>query len=121
MENEQRTFLALFLGSASDEGKAEMTGEKSQDLMERWGAWAGAQQSSIVDGGTPLGPTTRVDSSGSSAKRNQIVTYSVVHAASPEAAAEIFAEHPHLSLHPDNSIEIMERLRVPEMGSPNPS
>lgn len=98
-----------------------MTREASQDLMERWGAWAKAQQSSIVDGGAPLGPTTRVDASGSSAERNQIVTYSVVQAASSQAAAEIFAEHPHLSLHPDNSIEIMERLRLPEMGSPDPS
>jgi hypothetical protein len=110
---DQKTFLALFLGSATDEGKTEMSATQRQEFMEKWMGWATKHQASIVDNGTPLGTNTRVRSSGATEERNQIVTYAVVRAVSTEVATEILVEHPHLSLGGANSIEIMERLPAP--------
>ncbi len=110
---DQKTFLALFVGSASDAEKTEVTREQQQAFMEQWIRWAAANEASIVDSGTPLGPTTRVDADGPSDARNHLVTYTIVRAVSRDDAAEILAEHPHLGLAPGNSIEIMERLPTP--------
>jgi hypothetical protein len=115
---DQTTFLALFLGSATDKEKqAELSAAQQKEFMEQWIRWATDHEASIVDNGTPLGPNTRVTSSSATEESNRIVAYSIVRAASKEAAAKIFAEHPHLSLGTDLSIEVMERLPVPEQPS----
>jgi hypothetical protein len=112
-DDESKTFLALFLGAAPDDEKARLSAAESHDLMERWISWATKHQASIVDGGAPLGANARIDSSGVADAPNRIVTYSVIRAASRDAAAEILSENPHLGLHPGNSIEIMERMSLP--------
>ena len=106
-------FVALFLGTASEVEKAAATAEQSKTLIEDWTQWFGRNAAAIVDGGTPLGRTRQVRASGISEARNAIVAYMIVEADSHDAAARIFADHPHLALMPANAIEVMECLAIP--------
>jgi hypothetical protein len=54
-----------------------------------------------------LGKTKKVSMSGIEDTRNGLMLSSYVQAESPEAAAEIFKNHPHLGI-PGATIEVME-------------
>ncbi len=64
---------------------------------------------------TPLGKTKRVDASGASDAKNMMTGYTIIEAESHEAAARLFANHPHFSIFPGESVEIMECLPLPKM------
>mgnify|MGYP001565565190 FL=1 len=83
--------------------------------MEAWMKWTQDNQKSIVDMGTPLGKTKRIDAQGVSDTKNEIGAYTVVEAESHEAAAALFLNHPHFTLFPGDSIEVMECLPMPKM------
>jgi len=44
-----------------------------------------------------------------------MTAYTIVQAESHEAAAELFASHPHFMIFPGDSVEIMECLPIPRM------
>ncbi len=77
--------------------------------------WGEEHEASIVDQGTPLGKTKRTDASGMSDIRNMMSGYVIVEAESHEAAARLFLNHPHFSIFPGQSVEIMECLPLPKM------
>jgi len=84
--------------------------------MNAWGAWVGAHRASIVDPGTPLGRTKLIDAHGVSDSSNRLTAYTVIEAESHEAAASLFERHPHFTIFPGDSVEVMECLPLP--GSP---
>ena len=115
-----KKFVALYLGSA--EGLAEWKAtddEKSKERekagMEGWMKWAKDNEASIVALGSPLGKTKRIDAKGISDTKNEIMAYAIVQAESHEAAAELFANHPHFMIFPGQSVEVMECLPLPKM------
>lgn len=113
-----KKFVAVYLGSASALAKWKaMDGEKRkrQELagMEAWKKWATANQQAIVDQGSPLGKTKRASAQGISDTKNEIAAYTIVQAESHEAAAKMFQNHPHFTIFPGESIEIMECLPMP--------
>lgn len=110
-----KKYLAVYLGGASDEQKQEMTPEFQQQMMEDWGAWAHTYSDAIIDGGAPLGKTKQADKSGVSDTKNAITSYAIVQAESHEAATEMFTTNPHITLFPNNTIEVMEFLSIPGM------
>jgi hypothetical protein len=110
-----KKYLAIYLGGASDEQKQEMTPEFQQQMMEDWGAWAQKYADVILDGGAPLGKTKQADKSGISDTKNAVTSYAIVQAESHEAAAEMFTTNPHITLFPNNTIEVMEFLSIPGM------
>jgi hypothetical protein len=67
----------------------------------------------IVDHGGPLGKTKRASPEGVSDIKNVMSGYVIVQAESHEAAARIFENHPHFSIFPGDSVEIMECLPLP--------
>ena len=83
--------------------------------MDAWGKWVAAKGQSIVDMGTPLGKTKRISDQGISGTVNQIVAYTIVQAESHEAAAQLFEKHPHFTIFPGDSVEVMECLPIPGM------
>jgi hypothetical protein len=117
-----KKFLAIYLGShesaafkqwtAMPEGERQERRRLGMDAWMRWGEKNGA---AIVDGGAPLGKTKRVDASGVSDTRNMMSGYVVIEAESHEAAARLFANHPHFTIFPGQSVEIMECLPMPTM------
>jgi hypothetical protein len=93
----------------------ESTPEQREKGMEAWMTWMGAHQSSLVDGGAPLGKSKRVDAKGTSDTKNALGGYSIVQAESADAAAKLFeTNHPHLQI-PNGWIEVVEIMPVPTM------
>jgi hypothetical protein len=89
--------------------------ERQRSGMDAWMRWGNEHEKSIVAQGTPLGKTKRADADGVSDTRNMMTGYVIVEAESHEAAARLFANHPHFSIFPGQSVEIMECLPMPKM------
>jgi hypothetical protein len=114
------TFLAVFLGSkTSPQWTAwhalpeEERRSKEQRGMAAWKAWAEKYQGAIVEMGGPLGKTKKVDKGGIADVTNPMGAFTVVRAESHEAAAKMFEGHPHFTIFPGESIEIMPVLPIP--------
>jgi hypothetical protein len=115
-----KKFLAIYLGAPSATARAEwdaMDPAKRKNLeasgIEAWGKWMAANKAAIVDPGGPLGKTKRAAAQGVSDTKNRMTGYVVVQAESHEAAARMFEKHPHFTIFPGESVEIMECLPIP--------
>lgn len=115
-----KKFLAIYLGT--EEGFAKykaldekMRKEKDMSGMAAWMKWATDNKASIADMGTPLGKTKRVDKNGSVDSKNGLGAWTVVQAESLDAAAALFLNHPHFTIFPGESVEVMECLSLPGM------
>jgi hypothetical protein len=90
-----------------EEMKAQM-----DKMMADMQAWTAKNQKSLVEAGLPLGKTKSVTAGGIADTRNDLNFYCVVEADSHTAAAQMFADSPHLQI-PSSSIDVME---IPHMG-----
>jgi len=79
------------------------------------GEWALEHANAIVDQGTPIGKTKRVDRKGVSTIKNAISGYVIVEAESHEAAAKVFQNHPHFTIFPGDAVEVIECLDLTEL------
>ena len=77
-------------------------------------ALTGTNAAAIVDQGTPLGKTKRASKQGIADFKNGMTGYVIVQAESHAAAAKLFDNHPHFTVFPGDSVEIMECLPLPE-------
>jgi hypothetical protein len=115
-----KKFLAVYLGSpealANYRAKDEAT-RKANEMagMQAWMKWATDNKSALVNMGSPLGKTKRVDKNGISDVKNEMGAWTVVEAESHEEAAKLFLNHPHFMVFPGECVEIMECLPVPGM------
>jgi len=112
-----KKFMVLYMANAADFEKMmrESTPEQQEKGMQGWIKWMGDNQPSLVDGGAPLGKTSRVDAKGVSDTKNGIGGYSIVQDDSAEAATKLFGkDHPHLQI-PGGWIEVIEIMPVPGM------
>jgi hypothetical protein len=114
------TYLAVFLASKTG---PRMTSWKALPEAERqakhkegiaaWKAWAEKHQAAIVGMGGPLGKTKKVSQQGVEDTSNELGAYMVIRADSHEAAAKLFEGHPHFTIFPGQSVEIMPVLPIP--------
>jgi hypothetical protein len=118
-----KKFLGVYIGMADAREKAGWDKLEPAELEKRQGAgieawkdWMAKHQAAVVEVGGPLGKTKRIGPKGISDIRNNLVGYVVVQADSHEAAAEMFRKHPHFTLFPGDSVEVMECLPVPGQG-----
>jgi hypothetical protein len=113
-----KKFVAIYLGSAdamsswAKMGEAERT-QKEAAGMKAWGDWMTTNQKSVIETGGPLGKTKRVNPQGVSDTKNAMSGYVIVQAESHDAAAKLFLNHPHFTIFPGDSVEIMEVLPLP--------
>jgi len=115
-----KNYLAVFIGTDAARkasgwatlSEAERRAREQQGIAA-WGAWVETHMPQIVDVGTPLGKTLRASKSGIDGIKNQLTAYTVVKAQSHEAAAKMFEAHPHFTIFPGDSVEIMECLPIP--------
>jgi hypothetical protein len=113
-----KKFLAIYIGTAAamekwrklEEGARK---EREQSGMRAWGDWMAKHAASIVETGGPLGKTRKVSAKGIDDVRNSMTGFVIVKAESQEAAAKMFEEHPHFTIFPGDSVEIMECLPIP--------
>ena len=114
------TYLAIFLGSKSGARRAawDALPESDRRAKERegiaaWKAWVEKHQAVIVAMGGPLGKTKKITQRGIDDTSNDLAAFTVVRAASHEAAAKLFEKHPHFAIFPGDSVEIMPVLPIP--------
>jgi hypothetical protein len=114
------TFLAVFLGSKTSPKMAAWNAlpeaerkAKERQGMAAWHAWAEKHGAAIVAMGGPLGKTKQIDARGIADVSNQMGAFTVVRAASHEAAAKMFENHPHFSIFPGETVEVMPVLPIP--------
>ena len=113
-----KTFLAIYMGGATkmsewmtmEEGKRKKLESAG---MSAWRDWMMTHQSVTVVQGGPLGKTKRTAAQGVSDTKNDMSGFVVVSAESHEAAARMFEKHPHFTIFPGDSVEIMEILPIP--------
>jgi len=115
-----KKFLAVYVGTPAALEKSgwstmdEAMRNKLQAAgIEGWGEWMMAHQAAIVDPGGPLGKTKRSAAQGIFDIKNSMAGYVVVQAQTHEAAARMFEHHPHFTILPGDSVEIMECLPIP--------
>jgi hypothetical protein len=63
--------------------------------------------------GGPLGKTKKVSHTGIDDVSNSLGAFMVVNADSHEAAAKLFEKHPHFTIFPGESVEVMPVLPIP--------
>jgi hypothetical protein len=114
------TYLAVFLGSKSSARRAAWDAlpeadrrAKEQQGMAAWKAWVDKHHAAIVTMGGPLGKTKKASQRGIDDVSNELGAFTVVRADSHEAAAKLFDKHPHFSIFPGDSVEIMPVLPIP--------
>jgi hypothetical protein len=109
-------FLAVFTGEPSAGPPPDMDEAAIARGMAAWGQWMTTHAANVVDTGGPLGKTNKVSKGGVQEIRNNLAGYVVIEAASPEAAAGMFKDHPHFSIFPGDGVEVMPVLAIPGAG-----
>lgn len=115
-------FLALFTGSPDAFARSgwasldEATRQaREREGMQAWTDWMERHKAVIAVEGGPLGKTKRIGKDGVSDITNTIAGFTIVEAPSHEAAAKMFENHPHFTIFPGESVEIMPCNPVPTM------
>jgi hypothetical protein len=114
------TYVAVFLGSKTSSRmkawgalpEAERR-TKEQEGMAAWKAWVEKHRSAVSAMGGPLGKTKKVTERGIEDVSNEMGAFMVVRAESHEAAARLFEQHPHFTIFPGESVEVMPVLPIP--------
>lgn len=112
-------FLVTYLAPARviDEWKKtepEKRKAAEEKMQSEWKKWMSDHAKAFADVGAGVGKTKRVTAQDASDTRNDIMLYSIIEAASHEAAARLFVDHPHLQI-PESSIEVMAINPLPAM------
>jgi hypothetical protein len=115
-----KNFLAIYIGSEAALERAQWNAmddtvrkARQEAGVRAWRDWATANSAVIVDHGSPLGKTKRASPEGVTDIKNVMAAYVIVRAESHEAAAKLFEDHPHFTIFPGDSVEIMECLPLP--------
>ena len=113
-------FLAVFLGSKNSARMSawnalseEARHTKMQEGIAAWKAWVEKHHDAIVGMGGPLGKTKKIGEHGIEDISNLMSGYTVVRAESHAAAAKLFEKHPHFTIFPGESVEVMPVLPIP--------
>jgi YCII-related domain len=114
------TYLAVFLGSKTGPRMRAWTAlpeaerrAKEQEGMAARKAWVEKHHAAVSAMGGPLGKTKKITGRGIEDVSNEIGAFIVVRAESHEAAARLFENHPHFTIFPGESVEIMPVLPIP--------
>ena len=114
-----KNFLAVYMGTqearAKWDGLSDAERKKREAAgIEAWMSWGRKNSAAIVDQGAPLGKTKRASPQGVVDIKNAMTGYVIVRAESHAAAAKLFENHPHFTIFPGDSVEIMECLPLPQ-------
>lgn len=111
------TYLAVFTSNKTSprwQAWYEMSDEerraKDEKGLAALKAWDEAHKDAIVYEGGPLGPTKRTSPDGVADVVNELTVFIVVRAPSHEAAAKLFEGHPHFTIFPCDSVDVMPLL-----------
>jgi len=111
-------YIVLFRAPAAvlDEWQKKPEAERKpaeEKMMRDWREWMSSHAKVFADKGNGVGKTKRVTAEGITDARNDLMLYQIVEAESHDAAAKIFAGHPHFGI-PQASIEVCPINPLPE-------
>ena len=112
-------FLAVYIMNPESLARFRALPKAEQDAIDaagvpQWGAWEERNAPSFPDRGAMVGKTLRVSRDGIAPAVNAICGYLVVEAETIEAAALLFENHPHFSVFPGDSVDIMPFVTEPK-------
>lgn len=115
-----KTFLAVYLGTPDSRQRREWDSldeatrkKREQEGMKAWHDFGAKYHTVTTVEGGPLGKTKKASAHGITDVKNNMTGFTIVKAESHEAAAKMFENHPHFSIFPGESVEIMEVLPIP--------
>ena len=113
-----KRFMAIYTGTVGGFEKWQKLDEATRNArqatgLKAWHDWMGTNSVAVVDQGGPLGKTKRAGPDGVTDIKNNMTGYVIIQAESHEAAAKLFEKHPHFTIFPGDSVEIMECLPIP--------
>ncbi|KKB78669.1 hypothetical protein VW35_09085 [Devosia soli] len=105
-------YLAVYTMRPEDLAGFRKISKSEQDAVDAagvpaWAEWEKANEGFIRNRGGMVGKTLRVTKTGIEEATNDICGYLVIEAESAEAAAKIFKTHPHITIFPGYSVDIM--------------
>ncbi len=105
-------FLAVFMMTPESLARFRALPKAEQDAIDvagvpQWVAWEERHAAAIVHHGGMVGKTTRVTRAGMVPATNAICGTMIVEAETVEAAARLFEDHPHITVFPGDSVDIM--------------
>jgi len=108
-------FLAVYTMKAEDLAEFRSRPKAEQDEVDavglpRWEEWEKRHAASLISRGGMVGKTTRISRTGIAPAVNDICGYVIVEAETAEAAAQLFADHPHIDIFPGDGVDIMPLL-----------
>lgn len=111
-------FLAVYTMKPEDLARFRGLPKSEQDAvdaqgLQQWAAWEEKNAASFPDRGGMVGRTTRVTKDGIAAATNPFCGYIIVEAATIEAAARLFENHPHFAVFPGDGVDIMPFVTEP--------
>ena len=108
-------FMAFYMAPlAAIDQMMKMPPEAAKERMAAWNAWFDAHKKDVAEMGAPLGKTKTVSGRSVADSRNEMTGYTIVEAASHDAAAKMFVGHPHLEMN-GATIEVVEVTKMPGM------
>lgn len=114
-------FLAVYTMTRADLARFRALPKADQDAVDakglpEWEAWETRNAAFIVNKGGMVGKTTRITRDGSIAPAsNDFCGYVIVEADTAEAAAALFADHPHIRTFPGDGVDVMPFVAGPEL------
>ncbi|KQW29059.1 hypothetical protein ASE36_11325 [Rhizobium sp. Root274] len=111
-------FLAVFMMRPESLARFRSLSKTEQDAIDAagvpaWSAWEERHAAAIVQHGGMVGKTLRVTREGIGPATNAICGTLIVEADTAEAAAGLFSDHPHLTIFPGDSVDIMPFVTEP--------
>lgn len=116
-------FLAVYTMQPESLARFRTLPKAEQDATDAkgvplWEEWEKRHVSQLPNLGGMVGKTKRVSRDGVSDASNDICGYVIVEADDIDAAARLFADHPHFSVFPGDSVDIMPFMTGPDLGAP---
>lgn len=112
-------FLAVYMMQSASVARFRALPNAEQDAIDAagvpaWMEWEAHNAAQFADGGAMVGKTLRVTKDGVAPAVNDLCGYLVVEAATIEDAARLFENHPHFSIFPGDSVDIMPFVTEPK-------
>lgn len=111
-------FLAVYTMQPEDVAAFRARPKLEQDAIDAaglkaWEAWRQRNAAAVVATDVMVGKTRRVTKAGTTEARNQIAGFVIVEAADLTAAADLFRDHPHITVFPGDGIDVMPIVTAP--------
>jgi len=116
-------FVAVYTMKPEDVAAFRARPKSEQEAIDKaglktWEAWRKRNAAAIVASDVMVGKTRRVTKTGIVDAQNQIAGFVIVEAADIAAAAGLFQDHPHITIFPGDSIDVMPDVTGPPKDEP---